>query len=56
MTTHALAQDEPICGDPCDPQSDDICDDCIEYWRRMEAEGFWRDGCWTDKGMREMRK
>ena len=58
MTTHALAHEEPICGDPCryDPEAEDMCDDCAEYWRRMEAEGLWKDGRWTDKGMRKMRK
>lgn len=47
--------DEPECRKPCDPASP--CEECVSYWIRMRAEGFWKDSTgWTDKGMREMTK
>ena len=52
-------EDEPEeseCGKPCDP--DHACDECAEYWDRMEREGYWnRPGHrWTDKGWHEITK
>lgn len=45
-------EDETECREPCDPQVG--CPHCADYWARMEHEGFWRNGKWTDKGMREI--
>jgi hypothetical protein len=49
--------DEPaLCGKPCPP--DNSCDECTEYWIRMEREGYWDrvKHEWTPKGLREMMK
>lgn len=45
---------ESTCGHPCD--SDDCCEECAEYWQRMEQEKYWdRDKHkWTKKGWREI--
>ena len=51
---HGLVEDEATCGNPCAP--DMACEACELYWQRMRDEGFWKDGAWTDKGMREMLK
>jgi len=47
-------EDENECGKPCPPW--DTCEECAEYWQRMKQEGYWKDGRWTDKAMREMAK
>jgi hypothetical protein len=39
------------CGSPCPPSA--ACEECDPYWQRMRDEGFWADGRWTEKGMRE---
>lgn len=50
-----LEEDEAgTCAEPCDPESG--CEACDSYWRLMERQGFWLDGMWTDRGMREMLK
>ena len=48
---------EDLCGHPCSPEVV-YCDDCVEYWNRMEDEGLWdrKIGRWTEKGWREMTK
>lgn len=45
-------QAEQECGEPCPP--DNTCDYCEGYWQRMEHEGYWRNGRWTNKGWREI--
>ena len=46
---------EEACEQPCSPQSN--CPDCVTYWNRMRAEGFWVDGTgWTSKGWKEITK
>lgn len=51
----------------CERCGDFVCDDCavenalcetcaIEYREEMIHMGFWKDGRWTDKGIREMTK
>jgi hypothetical protein len=47
-------EEEIECQEPCDPQVG--CPNCADYWARMEHEGFWENGKWTDKGMKEMTK
>ena len=42
------------CGNPCEPGDPNICEECEAYWARMVEEGFWRDGEWTDRGMRDI--
>lgn len=43
------------CGQPCPP--DDACDECADYWNRMEQEGYWDPrGKWTNKGWDEITK
>lgn len=40
----------------CDPL-ENPCDECREYWNRMQDEGFWIDGVgWTDKAKREWNR
>ena len=48
--------DEPKCGEPCDPVA--ACDGCVDYWQRMRAEGYWNaeQHRWTEKGWREIVK
>ena len=45
---------ESECERPCDPNS--ACDECSEYWERMETEGYWdrQQHRWTDRGWHEM--
>ena len=49
-------EEQSICHKPCDPNSG--CDECSDYWRRMEVEGFWdrQERRWTAKGWREISK
>lgn len=44
--------DECSCGHPCPP--DASCEECALYWQRMEDEGLWQNGQWTNKGMQEI--
>lgn len=46
--------DEIMCDRPCHP--DEGCTACLPYWQRMEAEGYWKNGEWTAKGIKEMCK
>ena len=49
------SEDEGECRRPCSPEV--ACEECSNYWDRMRAEGYWKDGSgWTDKGMQEMLK
>ena len=45
---------EEVCQSPCAPTA--TCVVCYAYWQRMEAEGFWQDGRWTEKGWREIMR
>jgi hypothetical protein len=54
MTLRESDTKEVECGRPCNPKNP--CDECVEYWNRMEREGYWKDGRWTDKGWREITK
>jgi hypothetical protein len=48
-------EEESQCQKPCDPAVG--CEECAEYWQRMQEEGYWVDGQgWTNKAMREMTK
>jgi hypothetical protein len=49
-------EEETECGKPCPPENP--CDECAEYWQRMEREGYWdRDKHkWTEKGWKEITK
>lgn len=42
------------CGKPCHP--DRNCEECAGYWQRMQQEGYWVNGQWTDRAMKEMLK
>lgn len=42
------------CSQPCDPNTG--CPECVAYWMRMEAEGYWDGSQWTEKGIGEMTK
>lgn len=48
--------DETECGRPCAPEA--ACDECAEYWHRMQTEGYWdrERHRWTDKGWREIMR
>ena len=47
-------EEESECGKPCNPAH--ACDECADYWQRMEREGYWGPKGWTDKGWREICK
>ncbi|MFA6358616.1 MAG: hypothetical protein WCY09_08180 [Candidatus Omnitrophota bacterium] len=47
-------EEESNCQNPCHP--DDNCPECQDYWDRMRSEGLWKNGGWTDRGMKEMLK
>jgi hypothetical protein len=49
-------RDGDECGKPCPPENP--CDDCAEYWHRMEVEGYWdhNNHRWTEKGWGEKTK
>ena len=60
MTELTEAQEDDVdveCDGPCDPDNAP-CPACVEYWNRMEREGFWNRSKheWTRKGMKEMTK
>lgn len=42
------------CEEPCPYGS--ACPRCESYWTRMEIEGYWKNGAWTNKGFKEMCK
>ncbi len=46
--------DDVRCGGPCPYGL--ACPTCEPYWTRMEIEGFWKNGEWTSKGIKEMCK
>jgi hypothetical protein len=46
-----MPEEESHCQRPCEPPG---CEECTDYWVRMEEEGFWKDGHWTEKGWREI--
>jgi hypothetical protein len=46
--------EEQECGKPCNPSHP--CDECSDYWQRMENEGYWNGHKWTEKGWREITK
>ena len=50
----AAADENSACENPCPYGS--ACFICEGYWTRMEYEGYWKDGQWTDKGIKEMYK
>ena len=45
-----LNNDDSTCQEPCDPAVG--CEQCVEYWQRMETEGLWdmKNHCWTELG------
>lgn len=50
-----MPEPERECSRPCPPEiSQEDCEECFFYWKRMRTEGFWKDGFgWTDKAVRE---
>jgi hypothetical protein len=49
-----MKKNEEICEKPC--VADSPCPNCMEYWNRIVSLGYWENGKWTDKAIKEMAK